>query len=286
MSRGSYSKLAAAEISSRIQTAIDTLRHKGETGRNIEAIIQKALRDYIPHAFGIETGFVRSLEAPAWQSRQIDILFTRQDVCHPLAVFPDTKVFPIESIVGFMEVTKTIDRAKLTKDFKKVADLKHKVRRHFRMPTATARQFGLLRDSPPPQSEKEVLRERITRIVIELNDLEPRFFYFAFTSKWKNIESICQNLASVGRELGVHLHGMMILDRGYFKHTPTDDPQTAYRISYLTDPNQAYIMFIHDIIDSLQTFDQVPSSAAIPLDLYNLVKADYHEYRDGGDGGT
>ena len=118
-----YSELASDELSSRLKSAIATLRHKGEVGKNIETILVKTLRPYVPNVFGIDTGFVRTLEDPKWQSRQIDILFTRQDVCHPLAVFPDSKVFPLEAIIGFLEVTKSINKGKLIEDFNKVADL-------------------------------------------------------------------------------------------------------------------------------------------------------------------
>ena len=141
-----------------------------------------------------------------------------------------------------------------------------------------ARQIGLLKDIPIPQTEKDILRERISRVDVTLSDLEPRFFYFAFTTEWKTLKSICGNLADAGKDLGVHLHGMMILDKGYFKHTPTDDPSTAYQISYILEPKQAFIVFIHDIIDSLQTFDPIPPGATIPIDRYNLLGATYQTY--------
>lgn len=268
----------AKELESRISTVVAVLKHHGEAGRNIEEIVRQTIREYVPQKFGIETGFVRSLEDPNWESSQIDLLLTRQDTGHPLAVFPGTKVFPIESVIGFIEVTKMLDRQKLEDDFQKVKDLKHMVKRHYTVPTNIARMMGVL-PKVEDQSEEELLRDRITRVAIQSMDLEPRFFYFAFSTEWKKTKTICENIASMGQKHRTHLHGMLLLDTGYFKHTPTSDPKTAYEISYVTDIPSAFIMFVHDLIDALQTFTIPPEQATVPLSEYNLVKAKYQKWK-------
>ncbi len=265
------------EIEARINSVISVLRHHGEAGRNIEEIVRLAIRDYIPLKFGIETGFVRSLDDPNWQSNQIDLLFTRQDTGHPLAVFPGTKVFPIESVVGFMEITKKINKKKLQLDFEKVVDLKHKKSRFYTLPTNVARTMGILPPKENPTAQ-DILNDRISRVPIVSTDLEPRFFYFAFSTDWKKSKTICKNIAAVGKKQKVHLHGMLILNTGYFKHTPTSDPKTAYRISYITDFPGAYIAFIHDLIDALQTFTIVPETATVPISKYHLLETKYDQW--------
>lgn len=278
MPDGSLSAIRAKELESKIGAVVTILKHHGEVGRNIEEIVRQTLREYVPQKFGIETGFVRSLEDSNWESSQIDLLLTRQDTGHPLAVFPGTKVFPIESVIGFIEVTKVLNRQKLEDDFKKVKDLKHRVKRHYTLPRNIARMMGIL-PKVENQSEEEILKDRITRVGIQSMDCEPRFFYFAFSTEWKKTKTICENIASVGRKYQTHLHGMLILDTGYFKHTPTSDPKTAYEISYVTDVPSAFIMFMHDLIDALQTFTIVPEQATVPLSEYNLVKARYQKWK-------
>jgi hypothetical protein len=268
------------ELEVRIGSVVTVLKHYGEAGRNIEDIVRMAIRDYVPQKFGIETGFVRSLDDANWQSNQIHLLFTRQDIGHPLAVFPGTKIFPIESVIGFMEVTKSIDSEKLALDFRKISELKHRVKRRYTIPTNVAREMGVL-PKVENQTEKDLLNDRITRVRIESADLEPRFFYFAFSTSWKKLETICRNLALIGKKEKVHLHGMLILNTGYFKHTPTNDPQKAYRISYINRFPAAYIAFIHDLVDSLQTFTIVPETAAVPLSDYHLIDARYSIWSQG-----
>jgi hypothetical protein len=214
-----------------------------------------------------------------WQSNQIDLLFTRQDIGYPLAVLPGTKIFPIESIIGFMEVTKTLDKKKLENDFKKIASLKHRVQRHYTIPTNVARRMGII-PSTETQTDQEQLMDRITRVSIKTSDLEPRFFYFAFSTYWKNIPIICKNISDVGKKYKVHLHGMLILNTGYYKHTPTDDPRTAYNVSYIKEMPSAFITFIHELIDALQTFSIVPETATVPLASYHFSKVDYHEWKN------
>ena len=131
--------LAAASRKARAST-----KHYGELGRELEAAVKGFLSEHLPNEYRIDTGFVRSLEKPGWQSNQIDVLLSRSDICYPLATHHEYKVYPLESVISFVEVTSDLTRAK----------------RSFPLPK-------------PPAS---------TILHPAYNATYPRFLYFAFTT--------------------------------------------------------------------------------------------------------
>jgi hypothetical protein len=112
------------------------------------------------------------------------------------------------------------------------------------------------------------------RVVVPYNDLEPRFYYFAYSTTWCDPETICQNIHEVIEDFGVHLHGMLILDKGFFRKG-TGSEEIKY--IYMQDLDQAFVIFMHSFIDSLMTFVKIPEGTSIPLDIYQGVT-------HGGDG--
>ena len=266
-----YFKYRADDLRSRLLMSTSILTHHGETGSNLEFAVRDFLGEYLPGNFGIESGFVRSLDDLSWQSRQIDVLLTRKDIGQALAVLPGSKVFPIEALVGFMEVTQTLNKKKLAKDFEKVRDLKQKARRTYIVPYTFAKAMGLPVDKTINEAGHNT---RLLKVEYAIEDLEPRFFYFAFSSQWKKTEVICKNLKEMGARLGVHCHGLFILDRGYFLHQPYGD----YRVLYRTDLPDAFVLFLNNIIEALNSFTVVPSVATIPIARYASVEERYEEY--------
>lgn len=275
-------------LASQIALAVDTVPHSGDMGHTIEDILRKVLREYIPKRFSVERGFVRSLglslspKELQWRSHSVDILFTYGDSGLVLSSQPNTKVFPLESALGFMEVTKTISHSKLREDFDKVKELKHQVRRYCLSSISRARE---LRIPDLDQhlanlgidSEKEQKFGRNYRIVIPYNDLEPRFYYFAYTTEdWTNPETICQNISDASQEYAVHLHGLLILNKGLFqRNTGTD----GIVYEYTEDLDDAFTLFMHSLIDSLMTFVKIPEGTSIPLDIYQgITERRFKEY--------
>ena len=245
-------------------------------GHTIEDILRKVLREYIPKRFSVERGFVRSLgkemnpEELKWKSHSVDILFTHGDSGLVLSSQPNIKVFPLESVLGFMEVTKTIDRQKLRDDFQKVGELKHQVRRYCWCSLAKAEEMGVLKLEEYCARVNMSLEQarkfgRNYRVVVPYNDLEPRFYYFAYSTTWSDPETICQNIHEASEDFGVHLHGMLILDKGFFRRD-TGSEQAVYR--YTQDLDEAFALFMHNLIDSLMTFAKIPEGTSIPLDIY------------------
>ena len=288
-------KYIVAELKSQIETIINVLSHQGEMGRNLELVVKDLLRKYVPLRFGIDSGFMRVLSDPDWHCPQLDLIFSHQHDGYPLAVFPGTKVFPREAVIGYMDVTKRMTLCKLMSDFKKARDIQEKTMKIFQIPSniATLMQGPIKRTNPAVAKARRLaylpkkqgrltsikqMEQRIGRREISGGDLPPRFFSFAFTSEWSNVETICKNLALAGSKYEPHLHGMLVLDKGLFVHTPSAIKQEKYRLLYLDDIPSAFMLFIHTLIDSLITSDSIPSHGVIPLDKYNFVQRDYKLY--------
>lgn len=248
--------------------------HEATKGLEIEDAVRRAFSLYIPQKFSVESGFVHSLHPcddgqsfEVWKDdRQIDVLFTYGDTGLVLSPEQNLKVFPLESILGFMEVTTNLNAKKLHEDFEKVSGLKRQVRRYCYCSVAIARKCNFLDDEgfeQLPARCREFPRNH--SIIVEYNDLEPRFFYFATTSKWKKPETICKNLKKASAAFAVHLHGMLILDQGFFRISPISGNS---QVDYIDDPEVGMGRFMHGLIDSLNTFAKIPPGTTIPLDAY------------------
>ena len=238
-------------LASQIALAVDTVPHDGDMGHTIEDILRKILREYIPKRFSVERGSVRSLgkdmtpEELKWKSHSVDILFTHGDSGLVLSSQPNTKIFPLESVLGFMEVTKTIDREKLREDFDKAQELKHQVRRYCWCSIAKAEALGLDLEEYCARAKMSLEQARKFgrnyRVVLPYNDLEPRFYYFAYSTTWCDPETICQNNHEASEDFGVHLHGMLILDKGFFRRD-TGSEKAVYQ--YTEDLDEAFALFM------------------------------------------
>jgi len=264
-------------LSARIEQIQAQTGHEATKGSEIEIAVRDVLSLYIPKQFYVESGFVQSLypsgdrqSFKVWKDdRQIDVLFTYGDTGLVLSPEQNLKVFPLESVLGFMEVTTKLDAEKLHDDFEKVSGLKRQVRRYCYCSVATARRYKFLDDESYGQLPEACRKfPRNHSVIVEYNDLEPRFYYFAATSKWKKPETICRNIQKASIQYGVHLHGMLILDEGFLRLSPTEMGQ----VDYIDDPEVGMGRFMHGLIDSLNTFAKIPPGTTIPLDAYLGIK--------------
>ena len=121
--RTDYFTSRILELEAAFVKANSLTSHYPELGRELESLVGGLLSEYLPNKYKIGTGFVRSLEKPGWQSNQIDLLLFRSDICYPIATHQEFKVFPVESVISFMEVTSNLTPGKLLEDYEKVADL-------------------------------------------------------------------------------------------------------------------------------------------------------------------
>lgn len=260
------------ELLTYLESVTSAIDHHGEAGRDLELRVRDLLTQFLPGRFGLSSGFVRSLDDPDWQSNQIDLLITRKDIGYPLAVFPGNEIYPIEAVVGFVEVTRTLNAAKLEEDFEKVRDLKRRTSRTYVYPYSYAKAAGIV-----PRTASEPA-DSLKKVVLTTKDLEPRFYYFAFTTDWKKPESLCKVLQGTGNKLGVHCHGVFIPDFGFFMHQAVASGPSNHDVKYVLDPADAFITFLSVFLESLQTFTDPSPVASIPFDQYGLSPGEFFEY--------
>lgn len=268
-----------------ISAADRDIAHRLTKGLAAEEIVRSFLSDYVPRRFGIETGFVKSLDQKpdgafdVWcDDRQLDVIFTYGDTGLALATQPNAKVFPLEAVIGVMEVTTFLDNKKLKTDIKKVKGVKSRDKRYCVASIARLRQLtrdrGMELDLESAAADlgipvNELQRgERNYTAVMRYGDLQPRFYYLASTSVWRTPGTVCKNISAASKKHHVHLHGMMILDLGFFRQRPAADPP---EFEYIDDPDRAFHVFISQLVSSLMTFDKLPEGTSIPLDAYRGI---------------
>jgi hypothetical protein len=224
-------------------------QHYGERGRELESLVWHLLEEYLPNKYKLATGFVRSLEKPEWISKQIDIIFSRNDICYPIAVHNQYSVFPLESIISFMEVTSTLTKGKLLEDYEKVSDLQVLNNRFYYVPT------------PPAGVALYPATETAVR---------PRFFYFAYATDCSS-DAICEALLRLSNQYRAQLHCLFVLKPGisFIMPNAVPDLNQPYQSVLVEDrPREAIITFLNHILTSLQTADFIPPNASIPFQLY------------------
>ncbi|MBA7682155.1 hypothetical protein ES703_90501 [subsurface metagenome] len=219
--------------------------HYGQLGSESEEIVRELLNEHLPLKYYADTGFVRTLEKPGWESKQIDILLVRRDICFPLAILKRFKVYPIESVIGFMEVTSKVNKGKLTEDFEKVVDLKRLYKRHCHIP------------KPPIGTQ-----------FCQVDAPHPRFYYFAFSTDWAKPQTVNRVIKEMSREYGIQLHAMFVLGQGcYVSPTPTKDNPSP-DVIFTPNMPDSFIGFLYHILMNLQTADFLPPNASIPFQEY------------------
>ncbi len=237
------------ELDASFRKAKASINHYGELGRELETLVKGLLSEYLPNKYKVSTGFVRSLEKPKWQSNQIDVLLSRNDICYPIFVHQQYSVFPLESIISFMEVTSNLTKAKLREDYEKVAELQRLHKRLYYIPD-------------PPAGVKLYPAFK--------SAVHPRFYYFSFTTA-RSEESLVQAMLDLSNEYRIQLHSMFILKPGYCFIMPnaTDDKDRPYQnVIRETKPRQAIVLFLQHILTALQTADFIPQNASIPFCEY------------------
>ncbi len=262
----------ATPISEHIQNVIKVLcsardlsrsgtEHNLSYGRNLEATIADELRPYLPNRFGLEkTCFVRTSEAPCWESNEIDIVLTNQNWGSPLAITKEYKVYPIESVMGIMLVTGSLNSKKLKDDFEIAQAVQRLKTRRYEIPLMIAEKYGM----PLEGHIIPKIDIRNQRVHVQITDLSPRFFYFSYSSDWEREKTICKNIEQALREQNdVVLHGMYILEKGFFRSVPGERTSVEY-----DNRAESFLTFLHVLLDSLHTFSIPPELATLPLSLY------------------
>lgn len=233
------------QLGSEFRKAQNACTHYGQLGSELEKLVMCLLNEHLPLKYKADTGFVRTLDQPGWQSCQIDILFVRQDICFPLAMLKSFRVYPIESVVGFMEVTSKVTRGKLTEDFEKVVELKRLSKRVVHMPRQPQGVISRHVDAP-----------------------QPRFYYFAFSSDGTKTGTMRRIIEEICSDYDIQLHAMFVLNEGcYTSRTPTTEDRSR-TVTFWGSMPASFIRFLYHILLNLQTADYLPPNASIPFEEY------------------
>src|SRR6266404_827349 len=140
-----YFKGISRRLELQVELMTPIIVHSGEMGDNDHGWFADLLRQYLPQKFGVDTGFVVNCESDKGSARffdagdhartqdpfispQMDILVL--DVLHnaPFCVEKTFKVCPVEMVMGAVEVTRKLDKAKLREDCAKLSRVKELAR--------------------------------------------------------------------------------------------------------------------------------------------------------------
>lgn len=265
-----------------IDSQTSLIEHNATIGSNVELIVREIIKSYLPDKFGVETGFVKSLNNLDWISAQIDIILTHKNQGFPLVTSLSSKVFPLEAVLGIIEVTKTLSKKKIEEDFKKISSLmKMKTRKNLLTGTNAVTFLEASLNSDISDEEKKRCDEllhninnktnpRNVRVDYLYNDMQPRFYYFAVDSNVKNA-TLLKHIKRYSDENSIIIHGLYVLKRGLFVNNLCSE------ISYVENKETSFISFIHGIIDGLITYGDLPG--IIPFNEYfQIDKSSFKKY--------
>ena len=61
-------------------------------------------------------------------------------------------------------------------------------------------------------------------------------------------------------------------------HKAVFEPPSRHAVKYITAMPDAFIAFLSQILEALQSFTVIPSNAAIPLDRYAAISSQFVEW--------
>ena len=113
------------------------IQHNGEKGTARENILEEYLKSYIPEKYSFSKGTI--VDCKDVQSRQVDIIIHAKFLTPYLVDMDNTKIVPIESVYGVVEVKSTLTKEELrkcVKNIESVRKLEKKTISDFSFPTA------------------------------------------------------------------------------------------------------------------------------------------------------
>lgn len=119
----------AAELDRKSQAIRrDFASHRGAAGSNRERLVGDFLREYLPRAFGIDTGLVASADGQF--SSQADLIVIDHSWNAPFYPTGPNRIWLVEAVYALIEVKTSLTASELTDAVRKCQRFK-KLRRHF-----------------------------------------------------------------------------------------------------------------------------------------------------------
>jgi hypothetical protein len=262
-----FAKLMAAEESqlrAKLEGVRATLSHNGEKGRALEQAAISLLRDLLPSEFGLSTGFVAYRSDGAIKlSPQLDVLIYDAARCGPIARFASCDVFPLEAIIGYVEVKTSIQST--SDEAQNFADnsIERCLEQNRLLRSMTERWYYTLSSRSPVEADG-----------VLGHDLGIRSYVFSFGPQGvvaSDAAQFAQRMANVSKKLGdpTHMHGVLVPGVGYFSTTPVPPnapSESKWHIRYVTE--HALSAFKVGLLHDLSRFPRCGVNETPKLDDY------------------
>lgn len=213
--------------------------HPDAIGGPIEAFVKNLLEDQIPKGCKIHPGHIVCGDNPNTSGTLYDLVIYRPDISGPLSKIDSFFVFPLECVVGAIEITSYLDEKKMKTDIDKLTKLRLMNRRYYWLST------GSVTHAP----------------VYETDIITPRCFMFAAEVKWKKEITFAKHLQKILKDTGkreVHIHAIYAGNCGYFDVRPRGsnlDP--FFTIGY--EKKNPLLTFINQVAVSVHRFPTMPT---------------------------
>lgn len=246
-----YFKAEEEVLNARLKCIRAAINHSGEKGRSVEHYIMELIRDFLPSEYGLDTGFIMyhtSIEDNKIDiSSQIDIIIYDALRSGPIMNLGSCRVYPIESVYGYIEVKTSIGSTKLkecVEQSKKLRDMKI---RKFYIPISRNRA-----------------------IIQCIDDLPIRSFFFALGREKKFDDKIEEIISSHAKEIGdeAHIHGMYVAESGYYESKSCESNDDNLKYSVSSEPNNALALFKWKLLYHISRFPRYNSRGTPAVDLY------------------
>jgi len=220
-------------LQSEILTGV--LPHAGKRGSNDEERCKEFLKNVLPRRYGISGGFVVSSTENSKPSPEQDVVIFDDFLNSPLYREPSAGVFPIEMVYATVEV-----KAKLRPN-----DI-----------NSTLESIGKLRKLAFecwyewPRTDNLPGRWRLEK---NANPIKrpPRSFVFAFDTTYKTARSLKDAIeARLNEPYGAHLHGIVVVSKGWFGFQHIQKASEPARIEMFQD--NGLLRFVNNMLKSLK----------------------------------
>ena len=184
------------ELLDRLDRARTNSDHPDARGGPIEVFVRELLVDAIPNSCKMQSGHVVCGDRPDVLGTLYDLVIYQPDICGPLSKMDSVYVFPLECVVGIIEITANLSSSKLAKDISNLTKVRRMRTRHYWGST------GMVTHEP-------VVEERI---------IPPRCFIFGVDCPLQSNKAVAQSMQRSLKKAGrdAHIHAMYVSRRGCF----------------------------------------------------------------------
>jgi hypothetical protein len=244
-----YYKALGKRLAFEAKHLTPAIAHKGERGRNDELRLQDFLKRVLPGRYSIGSGFVTCPdETKAGQQRHRDIVIYDEHPNAPIFREAASSGFPAEMVYGSVEVKADLQTSDLDEIHKHITEFRA---------ISKSRSIAAWVTTP---GRRGVQRE------VQAVSGAARSFIFSYNARWSTPEAFQQAIARTFSKPGAHLHGIIVLEKGWFMR------QLAYKspaqFNFFAD--NALARFVAHMIDEMSLVPVGPAA----LDLYLKLPKD------------